>query len=110
MNWYKKAQENEFWVGRDFVGPGFVKTNEMMDNLGMRDMLTKAAANSLFRSPRDYLFCSLYPNYEIKCQEYYNGNGASLPELLDPGSIQKYDAILSQAVDFLYQKKMSGYL
>ena len=119
MNWYNTAQnthENKrnfppnLPKERGFSETAFPGARKIVNGYNMDEMLSRVAIRSAFYSSLDYLLCTLYPEYEKPCQNYYNGDGKPLAELLSPEDAKKLDKIIGQAAYFLYQKKISGLL
>src|SRR5208283_3198115 len=55
-----------------------------------------------FRSLMDYLFCELFPQFSADCQEYYNGKGKPLRQMVAPPEIRSYDEVLHGVFKILW--------
>ena len=111
MNWYKLAQSQSQSLSQsqsqplvDDYSSALVKTEKLVKELGLDEILSEFAIKRDYQSAIDYVVCSLYPQYESGCRAYYNGTGKKLNEILDKNEIKKLDDICGKDVLFFYYK------
>ncbi len=56
-----------------------------------------------YHSMMDFLFCEIFTKYRKDCFRYYEDKGPLLKEMISQEQIERYDAILLEAVKIAYQ-------
>jgi len=91
----------------DFSNSVFREAQNVVDQLDLEKELGQMAQNKGYESIMDFAFCSLYPEKEKECRNYYEGKGKQISQKYSKKQIRQWDNIIAQALFFLY-KQMQG--
>jgi len=109
MNWYKTSQSLEqnpnVSLRLDSFASALPESEKIIEQLDMEEILNSFALLKKYRSPIDYALCSLYPELEQKCRDFYDKNGKGLTDLYNPTRINKIDNIVARALVYFYRKQ-----
>jgi len=110
MTWYKIAQFQSQKQDLDLIlkpnkfSSALIKSERLMHDLNLEDILTEFATKKGYHDPLDYVLCSLYPELEKECQNYYTGKGQDLITLHSKHEIAKIDTIVSKSIQVFFYK------
>ncbi len=105
MNWYKIAQNLELTLlPSEYSESAFPATAKAIDDLNLTPILTEFATEKGFKSPIDYVFCSLYPEHKRNCLKYYRNGGRKLVDVVHADTLSKWDTTLSNAIMVFYKQ------
>lgn len=88
-------------------GSALKQSEQVVEELDLQEILNAFAKLKNYESALDCALCSLYPELEQECRNYYNGKGGKLIDLHSKKYIKKVDGIVMAALVFFhcsYQK------
>jgi len=104
MNWYKKAQslrltpDQHLSVSDSYSESVFPNAENRLEKVSSQKILEQFADEKGYRSSLDYILCSLYPEMEKFCRDYYGGAGKKLKDLFPAKELDRIDTILEKAI------------
>jgi predicted kinase/2'-5' RNA ligase len=107
-NWYKKSQVQRPNFSENKL---FKRVEDRIEQLGLDEILNDFATQNGYDEPIDYLLCSLYPEYENICGNYYADEGPKLLEMISPKEAERIGNVLWNAVGVFndqYQLALKG--
>ncbi len=87
----------------------FVKTETLLlENSNYQQALDFIAQENdeninQYKSVMDFLFCEIYPEWQVSCHHYYEGTGPKLKDILTPKQIIRYDECLLKALKIAHK-------
>ena len=108
MNWYKTAQSLSQGWGLNLNPSSFTsalpQSLEAIKKLGLEDILEDFAQEKGYEEALDYVLCSLYPEFEKECRDYYANGSKKIVDLHPKQYIKKLDSTLVAGILAFYRK------